>query len=539
MPKYRIQTPDGRVVTSEAPDEATAIQGTQEWYRNNPKPEAPERELSGVEKIADVGTSFGSGAVKGTMDLATLPADAATLAAAGARRAGLPEEYIQATKGVVDALPGNPLALSRRLRTARQDKDGVMGAINDYSNYTPVSRAGRYAKTVGEFAPGAIGGGGVPATALRFAKYAALPGVASERAGEMFAGQPGEGIARGAGALLGLGGGAALNRLGERIARGGLRTADDFERIGHNAYEELKQSRVFLRNTTVDNFQAGLAQHLDDIGFLPGNEQKASNVLNDIWRNLRGTNSQVLAGRGAQTGFGQRPMDLSEFDKIGSKLMRKIKDLHPDDHGDRRILWATKHYLDDFIQQLDQGQVIAGDIPRGLEALRTARANWRQKSKLELLDEMEESANRTGTALYTRGGEEHANRTEFLKFLRKNPNKRQGLTEQELEEFERVVSGTPLSNAARGIGKLGSSATGNFYSTGVGATAGYFLGGPLGLAAGFAVPAASMLARMYSKAATRKAVNNARSMIANGERLRRPYKSMLGKLHGLNQALNQ
>ena len=108
-----------------------------------------------------------------------------------------------------------------------------------------------------------------------------------------------------------------------------------------------------------------------------------------------------------------------------------------------------------------------------------------------------------------------------------------------MDEFERVANGTFLGNRARDIGKLGSSAGGNLlYSTGLGGTAAYFLGGPIGLAVGAGVPAASALARLYSKSATRKAVNDARSMIANGGRLRRPYKSVLGKLLTLNQATN-
>jgi hypothetical protein len=36
MPKYTIQVPDGRKVTAEAPDEATALAGVQDWHSKNP-----------------------------------------------------------------------------------------------------------------------------------------------------------------------------------------------------------------------------------------------------------------------------------------------------------------------------------------------------------------------------------------------------------------------------------------------------------------------------------------------------------------------
>jgi hypothetical protein len=68
---------------------------------------------------------------------------------------------------------------------------------------------------------------------------------------------------------------------------------------------------------------------------------------------------------------------------------------------------------------------------------------------------------------------------------------------------------------------------------------GSLLGGPVGLALGFGVPAAGVLARVLSKQGTRKAVNDARSIIINdGKKLKRSYKTKFGTAVTLNELLN-
>lgn len=73
--------------------------------------------------------------------------------------------------------------------------------------YEPKTRLGRYSGSVAEFLPGAVGPGGVVSNATRFA---ALPGLAAEFAGEQTKGTAAEPYARFVGGLLGLGSGAAM-----------------------------------------------------------------------------------------------------------------------------------------------------------------------------------------------------------------------------------------------------------------------------------------------------------------------------------------
>lgn len=75
--------------------------------------------------------------------------------------------------------------------------------------YKPQTRLGKYSGAVLEFAPGAVGPGGVISNAMR---YAVAPGLASEAAGHATEGGPYEPYARALGGLAGLGGASYMAR---------------------------------------------------------------------------------------------------------------------------------------------------------------------------------------------------------------------------------------------------------------------------------------------------------------------------------------
>lgn len=490
------------------------------------------------DTAADTLISAGSGVTKGTLALGELPQDLAHLARVGADKLGID------TSGIRQGLNNsglNPLTLSRKVKDFANSDNFVA----NYARYKPETTVGKYSKSVGEFAPAAVGGG--EGLGLRALKYAVAPGLASEGLGQLAekVSPDSPGLAQGAralGGLVGLAGGAALlNRGGEALVRRAIPTSQQYEQAGSAAYDAARQSGVMIRDNTMQRLKSGLSQHLDDLGFLPGSETKASAALDRIYRDLDRNSSRVLTGRGNQTNFGQRPHDLVEFDKIGSQIGKKIKDLSPLDKGDRRILWAAKHYVDDFAQNLRPKDIIAGDLPRGLAALRDAKQFWRTKSKGELLDQIERNANDSGHAVYTRGGEELATRREVLKFLRKDPNKRQSLTDPELAAMRRVSHGTHFGNAARWVGKAAGAPLTLAGSGSVGGGLGWLAGGPVGAFVGAGTAGgAGILGKYLSKRSTQKALNDARSIILNhGKRLHRGYKTKTGTILTLSELLNR
>lgn len=170
--------------------------------------------------VGDVAKSFGSGVVRGSAELVMLPVTAKRLAEKGmeyvvdqgdalARSAfGLPprsDEERAATERFKNESWGRQM--DNAIYGVQDSARGVM----DENLYAPKTLPGEYAKTAGEFVPGAlVGGGNLLMNAIR---YGVVPGVASEAAGQATEGTKLEPYARLVGALLG----AGIIPAGERL----------------------------------------------------------------------------------------------------------------------------------------------------------------------------------------------------------------------------------------------------------------------------------------------------------------------------------
>lgn len=137
-------------------------------------------EPSWGDAAMDVGASFASGVGRGAAGLIGLPGTIGDAFNSGLSWAtGLPQ------------LPSSPFSSSGV-------ESGLSTITGGASEYDPQTTAGEYAGTVGEFLPGAAIGGANVANLLRFG---ALPGVASEAAGQLTEGTNIEPYARVAAAL--------------------------------------------------------------------------------------------------------------------------------------------------------------------------------------------------------------------------------------------------------------------------------------------------------------------------------------------------
>lgn len=166
------------------------------------------KDLGFLGTSADVGKSFAAGALRGTAGLADLPGDITQLASAGSK-------YLTGYE-----TPSFDTSF----------REGMGNLTGGFSERKPETTLGRYAGTVGEFAPGVVGaaltgGGSLAAQAARagtkFATQALLPGIASEALGQYVEGSDKpylEPAARIAGALLG---GFSANKL-EGSIRGAI-----------------------------------------------------------------------------------------------------------------------------------------------------------------------------------------------------------------------------------------------------------------------------------------------------------------------------
>lgn len=159
---------------------------------------------SAPSTAADVAKSFGSGVASGLVGLAGLPGDLAEYGARGLDRAS---RFVGGLVGA-DVQP-------RPDRAPTYGSADIGKAVKNVTGdfYEPQTTAGEYARTVGEFAPGIIGGPG--SVGLRAVTQVAIPGLASEAAGQLSKGTAVEPYARVAGAVAG---GLVPSALGRAIS---------------------------------------------------------------------------------------------------------------------------------------------------------------------------------------------------------------------------------------------------------------------------------------------------------------------------------
>ena len=177
MPTFEISGPDGGHYQIDAPDEGSAVAAFSSFGGN---------QNQGTYRTQDgrLGIVVGGAPVSTTEDvLKTIPAG---VARGVAGIVGLP--------GTIEGLIGkgiNAAGEAAGLKSVQPVESPLMpsgktveGAVEKVTGplYHPRTRAGRYANTVSEFAPGALlGGGGVLKNLL---KFAVIPGIGSEGAGE-------------------------------------------------------------------------------------------------------------------------------------------------------------------------------------------------------------------------------------------------------------------------------------------------------------------------------------------------------------------
>ena len=183
-----IEAPDGTIVRFPAgTDDATILRVMRAEYgqsastqtEQEPQPDQPRSPSA----LRDVITSIPPALARGVMELVGLPGTISDLPMQGAQALGL----VPQDQDVRSAVSGG------RIREAASALTG--GA----TEAQPQTTAGEYAATVAEFLPGAVAG---PGNVLRNAlMFGALPGAASEFAGQRTEGTPLEPYARTAAAL--------------------------------------------------------------------------------------------------------------------------------------------------------------------------------------------------------------------------------------------------------------------------------------------------------------------------------------------------
>lgn len=223
MPRYQVQTQDGRTFEVEAADPQAAAKVLEMGLQQR------QSEQGGASPVADVAASLGSGLMKGIAEVPMTPVTVSRFA----------NDTQGMAAGLIDSITGGASPEVQRKRAEFQntgpgaaisrpvnEAQDALRAWEDEHFYKPKTTAGEFAQTIGEFSPMAA----TPAMIARdgsrvlsdVARYGVVPGATSEAAGQATKGTDLEGPARFVGGLVG--GGLAAVTARPSTAAQALRT---------------------------------------------------------------------------------------------------------------------------------------------------------------------------------------------------------------------------------------------------------------------------------------------------------------------------
>ena len=292
---------------------------------------------------------------------------------------------------------------------------------------------------------------------------------------------------------------AASGHAGRVAVKNAARNApssDELRDAGNALYRQIDDSGVQIKPQAFDNMRAGLLDRLrsttgyDELpgpGSLTPNTARVMNIMDEAGAKMAQEPSAALPFR-----------SLDQMRRQAGAAAGNVAN-----KGDQKAGMTVIEGLDDFVRNLGDSDVVAGDLAALKTAIPKAREIWSRMSKSQLIDDaMERSEN------YLSGSASGV-RNQFKNILQ-NKKLSSQFTRAERAALRQVTHGNALEQlinlAGGGLAQMGS--------IGGGLAAGGPVGGLLGAAA-----AAGQ--RKLSEAVTMRNAEMARAAIASG-RLRDP-----------------
>lgn len=372
----------------------------------------------------------------------------------------------------------------------------------------PTTTAGQYARTVGEFAPGAIAGPGNLAT--RVATQDVLPAVASEAAGQATVGTKAEPWARVGAAILG---GFPFGRWRSTAPTmaSPAPLVDDLYDAGRDAYRQVRESGFALKPQPVAALADQVEQSLTAKGLTARNVPETYGVIQDL-QDLRNAQPQV----DPVTGQWVRPqVTASDFDSARQELLQASR--NQSNRREAAAAWDAIGKMDDYLANVPQAHVAQGDAQTASELFDFARGNWAAAKRLEMASGKVELGNLNAETAHSGMNIDNAMRQAVKQLIR--PNKygktlaeQHGFSDDEMGLMNDIARGTGTTNTLRYVGNLlgGGGGFGQLAMAGIGLGGAYETGRPELLA----LPALGAAARYGAGMATRRQAQNMLDTIA-------------------------
>lgn len=421
--KYRVTVPEG------ATQDQAIDYVKRTYYGGASQPQHVENSFWGV--FGDVAKGGGAGLLSGIEGVIGLPGDVergvdwlsnkATEAVLGPPKRKMPDSVV-----------------SHAFPTSGQVGDVAEAgakAIGGTTKYDPKTIYGEYAKTIGEFVPGAALPGGEASMLKRLTLYGVIPAMASETAGQVVgkntplgtAAQIAAGLAAGAGT-------AAFDRSGAIAAR----SADELERDAHTLYQQVDQSGFQINPRSLQNAMVNAGRDLYAQGLAP--------YIREVWSPFR-TIYRTADGFARNNA----PLTLIEVDRLRQLAKGPMSSADP---NIVRLSGILRDHIDNWFAGLTPRDVRNMRNPQAaVTQLRQARLLWHQKRKHDIIAGIIHSAGLQASANYTMAGVSTALKQKF-RALASNPRRMRVFAPDEQRAIEDIVRTGPGEGFIRLIGKM-------------------------------------------------------------------------------------
>lgn len=429
----------------------------------------------GSSSLSGVAKSLGTGLAQGALGLAGLPADLAHLYAP-------------------NSSDPNPLGA-----------EGLQKKVEQYTGdfYKPQGAAEDIASKIGQFAPAMIGG---PETlAAKAATRVVAPAVASEAAGKLTEGTAAQPYAEIAGALAGGAGASSVAQKFNAMAAARAASAvtpslQETKAASRLLYQHPDVAAVQIHPAAVSDLADTISsdlQHGQNSGFRPANEPKVFSAVDEL---------KTAAAEG-------RPATVADLDNVRQVLGNAAKEKDAIGQPTRQAVAAQRAvgHIDNFLPNLQQPDLLAGDAAKANSILADARGNWAAYKKASAVQNTLSNAELNAASANSGGNIQNSIKQGFKPLLKNNGAKTASWSPDEKAALNSVVRGTWTGSAARAAGNLlgGGGGLGML----VGGAAGYEEGGvPGAIAAGLAGRAFKKI----GNASTMNAVKRLDTLIRSG-----------------------
>ena len=427
--------------------------------------------------VSGAAKSLGVGAAKGVIGLAGIPGDLYHL---GLRALG------------------DNLTQGSNYGSAAIQKS-IEGVTGDF--YKPKGTIEEGFQTLGEFAPGALGGPG--SLAGRLATRALAPALASETAGQLTKGTDAEPYARVGGALAGgIGGimaGAKFNALAaERAGQQIIPTADDTIKVAKSQFKAAED--VNLATTPDFAISAAAKMRADLKGFDPEAQSvvfKAADRLENL-------------GKAPNPIVPPLPVAMNEVELI-RKQLTSLKT-----SPDASIREAARKAIGSLQESqlgLAPAQVLTGNADEYAKLLKDAIGNYAAGKRSNTVMGKVALGDLNAATAGSGANGDNALRQAIKQLVRPINNdivpkaSRLGFNQAEIEALNKAARGTTTGNVARYIGKLAPTGSVSGVLSG---GAGFAAAGPAGA---ITLPAVGYIAKKIGDLSTKKAVTALDSLV--------------------------